>query len=458
MTRLSLTVHCWSTLKAGRAATITGHYMDADWTRHCYVLGTRQHGSVADAKRTERMIGDICDSWQVREHSVIVDGMTPAGRLHSHIVCFGEVLKQIAEKCFHLPSVDNLVRKARLLANHLNVNSIPPVGQFVQTNEWLPQPDSPENWMSTYSMLVDVKSRYSDFLKQGTTTHREQHPEMYYVGNEEKDMEDLLTVLQTLNTSAVALLEQETPMASIVIPIMFHLRKSLEKLEENSVFTKELKDSMLETVSGNYNDANVVESLTLCTTLDPRFKSLPFMAEDERAAAYAQVVSTLEQLEIRTTVKQETAENDDTAPEPCKKRSRTLQSNPESSGKTSALSLLFQGVLKEKTKLPKSTEIRNIVLNELKEYRRTEDIALNEDPLTWWSIREAIYPKLSTLAKIYLAIPATAVPASLIYSEDGQKLLLKLRMLEDDYDEMEKIIFLHHNWNKTECGDAGLGR
>lgn len=51
----------------------------------------------------------------------------------------------------------------------------------------------------------------------------------------------------------------------------------------------------------------------------------------------------------------------------------------------------------------------------LREYVNTDD----EDPISWWKQNSTKYPRLSVLARRYLAIPATSVPLEKIFSSAG---------------------------------------
>lgn len=58
----------------------------------------------------------------------------------------------------------------------------------------------------------------------------------------------------------------------------------------------------------------------------------------------------------------------------------------------------------------------------LREYVNTDD----EDPISWWKQNSTKYPRLSVLARRYLATPATSVPSERIFSP-ARLILTKLR-------------------------------
>lgn len=74
---------------------------------------------------------------------------------------------------------------------------------------------------------------------------------------------------------------------------------------------------------------------------------------------------------------------------------------------------------------------------------------LNDDegnytnPLDWWRIEAKTYPVLASLAKFYLAIPATSAPSERIFSRAGRILTMRRASLSSDV--VQRMLFIREN-------------
>lgn len=80
---------------------------------------------------------------------------------------------------------------------------------------------------------------------------------------------------------------------------------------------------------------------------------------------------------------------------------------------------------------------------EMKRYLEEPLIPLEEDPLKWWKMHSAFFPKLQTCAKMFLCIPATSVPAERIFSKGGELVSHRRNALSNENINM--ILFLNKN-------------
>jgi hypothetical protein len=74
--------------------------------------------------------------------------------------------------------------------------------------------------------------------------------------------------------------------------------------------------------------------------------------------------------------------------------------------------------------------------------------ASNDDALLWWKKREVLFPNVSQVAKIILALPASSVPSERIFSLAGNIVSKKRSSLTSSNVDM--LIFLHKNFNKIQ--------
>ena len=81
--------------------------------------------------------------------------------------------------------------------------------------------------------------------------------------------------------------------------------------------------------------------------------------------------------------------------------------------------------------------------SEVKKWLDQPPIPPSADPLIWWKSKESEYPTLSSLAKIYLAIPAASTPSERVFSHSGDTITKKRCKMEDD--QAAALMFLYEN-------------
>ena len=82
------------------------------------------------------------------------------------------------------------------------------------------------------------------------------------------------------------------------------------------------------------------------------------------------------------------------------------------------------------------------VKDELTRYREMpllpvqDDAGNDTDPFEWWRQHRSLFPQLASLARHYLAIPATSVPSERLFSDAGMQdliLLLIIKCITTDF-------------------------
>ena len=76
-------------------------------------------------------------------------------------------------------------------------------------------------------------------------------------------------------------------------------------------------------------------------------------------------------------------------------------------------------------------------------YFQEKAIKCAEDSMTWWKGNECRYPHLASLARIYLAIPATSTPAERVFSVAG--IVVDKRRCSLRPAMIDTLVFLNKN-------------
>ncbi|XP_065673458.1 E3 SUMO-protein ligase ZBED1-like [Hydra vulgaris] len=139
-----------------------------------------------------------------------------------------------------------------------------------------------------------------------------------------------------------------------------------------------------------FNDFSNDSWLQISSALDSRFKNLSFIASNERSNVWQRLSKLLESVPDLRPVSIE-------------------QEPKEASAKN--LKMVFN--------LPDLDEVDSPSEDEVSRYRKEPCAKMDSDPLQWWKLHQGSYPRLATIAKKYLSVPATTVPCERLFSTDG---------------------------------------
>ncbi|XP_042285484.1 E3 SUMO-protein ligase ZBED1-like [Thunnus maccoyii] len=193
---------------------------------------------------------------------------------------------------------------------------------------------------------------------------------------------------------------------------------------------------------------SVVEKnmLHAASTLDPRFKALPFLSQDEQQDIRSKVIAEAAALE------QEEPEDHAEEPDgPGKGLDDDEAEGPASKRRTSSSSLvnlLGKTFAEVRIVFPKSAH--TTAEEEMKQYLEVPPLSLSEDPLSWWRSHEIVFPLMAKLAKRYLCIPGTSIAAERVFSSAGDIVTAQWSMLTPEH--VEQLLFLQKNLDISDSG------
>lgn len=75
---------------------------------------------------------------------------------------------------------------------------------------------------------------------------------------------------------------------------------------------------------------------------------------------------------------------------------------------------------------------------------KTKNLDRNDDALQWWKSNSGLYPYLTQLARKYLSVPGTSVPAERLFSKAGELISAKRNRLKPENVNM--FLFLNKNF------------
>ena len=97
--------------------------------------------------------------------------------------------------------------------------------------------------------------------------------------------QDVVELMHVMKQCTTMMCEECQPTASIIVPLKAQLISAFELNDNDSGIIKDMKKTVINDLKSRYN--TVLPELQMISALDPRFKSLSFLGEDDRTTAYA---------------------------------------------------------------------------------------------------------------------------------------------------------------------------
>ncbi|XP_015591465.1 zinc finger BED domain-containing protein 1 isoform X2 [Cephus cinctus] len=205
------------------------------------------------------------------------------------VPCLLHTLQVCAQACFDTPEVANILSKCRAaigaIASHPAAStSLVMQEQLLEFDEYPMVMDYPVIWTSTYNMLEQILLR-RNIIDNIFESIEGIDQEVIELSNEQwKIIEDLVSVLEPFKVTIMTLSEEKIPLISLLKPLLWQLVSShLKVKEDDNDIARSFKESLSEMLCDRYADNNITLLLQIATTLDPRFKQLPYATEEHKS-------------------------------------------------------------------------------------------------------------------------------------------------------------------------------
>ncbi|KAK0182108.1 hypothetical protein PV327_000277 [Microctonus hyperodae] len=347
------------------------------------------------------------------------------------VPCLLHTLQLCAQSCFENVDVAIILNKCRAIIGAISKSntlseSIPMQEPLLEIDENPIVMDCPSIWISTYNMIDQMVLRRNIISVMLETIDGIDQDAIELSDDQWKIMEDLVRVLEPFKVTILTLSEEKMPIISLLKPLLWQLVSShMKPKDTESDLARSLKESLSEMLIDRYADSNVALLLQIATTLDPRFKQLPYATEEDKNMASKPIKEMLVKL---IEDEGEHQVNDDNIAELTHKKSRL-----------SGMAMLLGNYCTTKNRIP-SEERADL---ELIQYQAEPTAPLHYCPLQWWTKITAKCPNLSKLARRYNCVPACCAPPSRIPSE--MQILYDSRRAALPPHLIDKLLFLHGN-------------
>ncbi|XP_046567979.1 E3 SUMO-protein ligase ZBED1-like [Haliotis rubra] len=259
--------------------------------------------------------------------------------------------------------------------------------------------------------------------------------------------EHFIKVLGPLKTITTIPCESSMPTLSMVRPLLQNLSQAMAPNVEDVKPVSQMKAAILNRLAKRYTDVEIKRVLLQASFVDPRFKALPFLSQQEKLEVQESLCDLAEamndsSLEYCIVKSEPYARSDPPLPDVPVQVPTAVKEEVVNPPKKTALSSLFGDVFVV-SHVPATLTKKEMIHNELKDYTGEECADVNTNPLKWWHVHDLKYPFLSKVAKYLLCIPATSVPSERVFSTAGDIVTVQRATLAPD--QVDKLIFLKRN-------------
>lgn len=243
-------------------------------------------------------------------------------------------------------------------------------------------------------------------------------------------LKSVLAAIKPLLNFTDSLSGEKYVSVSCVKPVLDLFRDEILKVStDDTTLTKDLKEKIQQYMDDKYHDDNVNRLLDMAGLCDPRFKLQHTVTEQKENIKHL----ILEEMDNLNKVPSASAEStgDSQSPVPSTSECEDL---PAKKRRT------LGSLLKRRNSADSLTKSMH---EELSSYLAYQQADTEECPLEWWRQNEKRFPNLATVAKKYLAIPATSSASERVFSTGGNIVSPQRSRLNPD--KVNMLIFLSHN-------------
>ncbi|XP_039503629.1 E3 SUMO-protein ligase ZBED1-like [Pimephales promelas] len=479
---VALTTDSWTSRATQSYVTITAEVINEKWEKKSFVLQTRELSESHTGVNIAHVLRNALSEWEltrpqttiacVTDNASNMDIAVRESGLHPHIKCLAHVVNLASKRGLAVSRVARLLGRVRRIVTFFHKSTTATaVLTNKQTQLELPRhkliTDVQTRWNSTYDMLARyLEQQAAVSAALSCPGIRRNAREIDTLDNADiSDVEDIVKLLKPLKTATTVVCDEKEPTVSLIMPLKFMIEQSMSPDENDTQTIANMKSAILLDISDRYSgDCN--DMLQECTALDPRFRSLSHLNDEQRESVYARIgekASALHEqrnqtsdIDERTTrasastsgaaaeqarVMVEEAQGAEQSQEEPVEGERQMQdvTQPPPPKKTALEDLLGSSY----TTVVETVQSSRGIEMEILSYRNGIPIPLNSSPLEWWKVNAYAYPILAPLAKAYLCIPATSVPSERVFSTAGDIVSAQRSLITPEHVDM--LVFLKKN-------------
>uniref|UniRef100_A0A3B5A479 BED-type domain-containing protein n=1 Tax=Stegastes partitus TaxID=144197 RepID=A0A3B5A479_9TELE len=394
---VALTGDHWTSVSNHNYLGVTAHIIDSEWKLKSFALTVSKTVTRHHADACAEQVDAVTKEWQI-ENKVTTIGTDSARNMvaaarqlpFEHMPCAAHMLQRTITVSLEHSGFDTALAKCRKI-----------VGSFLNPASMsLSLACTPAHSLSrslSLSLSSHLTSYSPPFIHSPLPPSHTPHTYTQHTHTHTQLCEFIFAIFLFHCRYVTELLGGETYVScSVVLPALCHLNRVMDPTDEDPGYMIKFKDTFSKDLDSRKATINN-RWLKVATALDPRFKDLKSIHKNERAEVCEMLRGS---------------EAGPAAPEP---------TEDEPAAKKSLLLLCSSDSDSDKEEL-----------GPLAHYKVEPCIGMHECPLEWWAAHAGAYGQLSSLARKYLATPATSVPCERLFSLAGNIIQKKRAALHSD--------------------------
>lgn len=384
----------------------------------------------------------------------------------------------VVKNALSIPDVTKLIAKGRKLVTFFHSSSSTTDLLFSKQQLLLPEgarghkliQDVPTRWNSTYCMLDRLLEQTPAILatisdpninKQAACTIKN----CVFSFDEQLVVEKLVKILEPFLKATQSVCADRSPTLHKIVPMLMKLRILTTVSPDDTQLIQKIKTKM-NTELDHRDLAEDRELILMACMLNPFTKDLNFLSCEEKSDAHALLLKKAQELSSEPATTKVKLESDSSQSVPIQQLPPlpAMEIEPSTSADIHSdndLEIVPDSVsVKCKADIIHSSDmddwLQDVVCTGHTKKSTSEIIHLEVSRyfgaaqshqeltiLQWWKKNGIFYPRLSILARKYLAVPASSVPSERIFSLAGQLVNKKRARLSST--NIDTFIFLNKN-------------
>lgn len=479
---VSITTDTWTSRSAISFITITVHAIDELWNLYSVTLDTLEMTESHSSANIYHHLCNALSAWNLAEKTIAVvhdnaRNMVAAMRgsstadinIGQSVRCFCHSLQLVVEKAFNEEHFQAYLQKVSAIVGHFK-HSYKATNALKDAQKLHNLPDHSlisycvTRWNSAYTMierLLEQKQAVESVLLNPEFTTTAMCKKLLLSNLEWNYLRDLIRILKPFEVATKIMSSQSESTSGMVRPLIHSIIDKFLTLDDSDDPPKiqSLKEVFRDELEARFLEENCDSVSALACFLDPRYSYTIYFYVNNEIILKNRIIKFIyvliycryknmadETQEFRESVQSKILEI---------MAKENFEETPGAVTKNKDLDYLFNcEAFSQSFERMASFESENpnylddVNEREIDSFKMEPNIPLGDNPLHWWHSKRHKYPKLASLARRYLGVPASSTPSERAFSTAGNIISSKRNCLLPENANL--LIFLYQNRCITE--------
>ncbi|XP_035772129.1 zinc finger BED domain-containing protein RICESLEEPER 2-like [Neolamprologus brichardi] len=286
--KAAITADGWTSFSQDHYLTVTLHYVRNGQT-HEKVLKTKPVYQAQTGTAVAEEIDEILEEYGIKD-KVVAATVDNAANMDVAVKklqilkfpCFAYTLSLGAQKLYNCPAISNWAARIRsvivwMKRSHMAKVVLKEMQELLKLLKHMLLLDVKTRWNSLYLMMKRFCEQFPAIQAAAIDPRIEKSMEKERLAKMSNDdlrkAKEFVVLMRKHYTSTLAVSSDKSPTCGEILPILQKLQVNYTLQEDDSAFTRSIKENSWKDLSKRYQDADIKSFLEEATILDPQFKS-----------------------------------------------------------------------------------------------------------------------------------------------------------------------------------------